>query len=793
MDIIDTLHPEGSLTDNLYPNIKNENIPDKAINYNRLADDVIALINSIVSLNPQVAASANILAFRENKGIYVGSDTGEWYYWNGTQYASGGEYQAIQLNDGSVTYRKTNFVTSVINSRNIYNKNDPDIYVGTSGSINGCWLINSTTGAVERNQWQMDGAYSVSYLIPVEPSTQYVFSDNGNTTSFLSVAFYDTNGNFISKANDWSSSITTPSNCYYIRINNQSLKTSNYQIEKGTTRTPYVPYNDAYKIVKLIIDNSNINDGAVSMNKTNFIEKKTGKNIYNAESTDNYIGTSNSAGGCWEINTSTGVVERNQWQMDGAYSVSYMIPVKPNTDYYFSKNGATQTAFRTAFYDVNGNFISMASEYSGNVTTPANCGFIRVNLIGITPENKFQVEENERTAYEPFYEYYTTIDDLKILETNVIKDENPNKFIIPDYIYMINEQPLRIYKESMIYPYKSALDYNMYLYSAEDSWFYVDNKNPYSKIGDIIDVNKNEIGSTLRIAFQKDIEEQFGKIVNVVSCSASSKTTSTAKINAFGDSLTFGGLTHAIHKTLTGLGISNSWIGTVQSGTNQLCEARAGYSYAQYIGYRTIENASDAHLDLFPFLKLATSDDKTNHPDWCFTRTFVAKEKTYAEVVAEGGNTNQDFYIFDYNYYLTHNNLDTPNIVLLSMGTNDRWKYGKDATSICEKAIQIITSQVHSVNANINIGIVPFPAQGNDDTFDLIRSWYLTLLSNKSTYNYDIICEFLSQGRNNSWNYNATTINGAVNKYTKSDDVHTYLNGYTEGGFPIAYWIVNKL
>ena len=147
-EIITNLHPDGDVNTNLYPNIKKENIPNKAIDYNRLDDDVRTLINSIVSLNPQVDASTNILAFKENKGIYVGSDTGEWYYWNGTQYVSGGIYQAIQLNDGSVTYRKTNFVTSVINSRNIYNKNDPDIYIGTSGSINGCWLINSTTGLV---------------------------------------------------------------------------------------------------------------------------------------------------------------------------------------------------------------------------------------------------------------------------------------------------------------------------------------------------------------------------------------------------------------------------------------------------------------------------------------------------------------------------------------------------------------------------------------------------------------------------------------------------------------------
>ena len=40
-DIIDTLHPEGSLSDNFYPNIKTANIPDGAITNNKIADGAI--------------------------------------------------------------------------------------------------------------------------------------------------------------------------------------------------------------------------------------------------------------------------------------------------------------------------------------------------------------------------------------------------------------------------------------------------------------------------------------------------------------------------------------------------------------------------------------------------------------------------------------------------------------------------------------------------------------------------------------------------------------------------------
>ena len=102
-DIITTLHPENEENTNLYPNIKKENIPNKTIDRNKLTDDVNSLLNSINELHPSgVDTSAHILAFTENKGIYIGSDTGNWYYWNGTQYVSGGVYQASEIEDLSI-------------------------------------------------------------------------------------------------------------------------------------------------------------------------------------------------------------------------------------------------------------------------------------------------------------------------------------------------------------------------------------------------------------------------------------------------------------------------------------------------------------------------------------------------------------------------------------------------------------------------------------------------------------------------------------------------------------------
>lgn len=53
--------------------------------------------------------SANILALTSDNGTGLGTDTGHWYYWNGTQYADGGTYQATQIdeNKSNIEYLTT--------------------------------------------------------------------------------------------------------------------------------------------------------------------------------------------------------------------------------------------------------------------------------------------------------------------------------------------------------------------------------------------------------------------------------------------------------------------------------------------------------------------------------------------------------------------------------------------------------------------------------------------------------------------------------------------------------------
>ena len=108
-EIITTLHPDQDPDTNLYPNIKKDNVPNGSIDRSKLDDGVNSLLDSINELKPSgVDTSTNILAFTTNKGIYIGSNTGHWYYWDGTHYVDGGVYQSTQVPDGSIGKAQVN-------------------------------------------------------------------------------------------------------------------------------------------------------------------------------------------------------------------------------------------------------------------------------------------------------------------------------------------------------------------------------------------------------------------------------------------------------------------------------------------------------------------------------------------------------------------------------------------------------------------------------------------------------------------------------------------------------------
>lgn len=164
-DIITTLHPENDESVNLYPNIKKENIPDKAIDKNKLSDGVLNELNAINEQLAPAIASINQPKYysvlpTSNVGLVVYSD-GYLYSWNGTQYTSTGIlYQATQIQDGSVTYDKL--------SEDVQGKFDDiqDTFENNILHIDGKWVQGGVNndGTLDNDSWQYPTRIRTKYI-----------------------------------------------------------------------------------------------------------------------------------------------------------------------------------------------------------------------------------------------------------------------------------------------------------------------------------------------------------------------------------------------------------------------------------------------------------------------------------------------------------------------------------------------------------------------------------------------------------------------------------------------------
>ena len=304
-------------------------------------------------------------------------------------------------------------------------------------------------------------------------------------------------------------------------------------------------------------------------------------------------------------------------------------------------------------------------------------------------------------------------------------------------------------------------------------------------------VKFNLVGNDLSIRLTKGVE--------VVNISKENVADKTVVVNMFGDSTTHGGLNYSVSKLLDQYVASKKMIGT-KTVNGVATEARSGWLYQHYTGYRTTYSTNDLPIsesDYPNFLKVATDDDKLNKGDWCYTRTGSHREKTYNEIVAEGGNTNQDFYIFDYAYYLSINSFERPDFVTLGMGINDYWKYPDDATKLCEKALKIIVSQIHEASPNTIIILQPFPTKASNE---VQIEWFKKCLELETYFRdeigveIEVVAEHLSQNKDLFFPATESEMNDKIaNKEVISDVIHTTLAGYSEGARPIVYCMLNKI
>jgi hypothetical protein len=88
------------------------------------------------------------------------------------------------------------------------------------------------------------------------------------------------------------------------------------------------------------------------------------------------------------------------------YSITGLIPFTYGQTMYFSRYTVPVSIYQYAFYDNNKNLISRTSHYETSVTAPENCAYLRIGMITSNFENGFQIEYNEITDYQEYFEPY---------------------------------------------------------------------------------------------------------------------------------------------------------------------------------------------------------------------------------------------------------------------------------------------------------------------------------------------------------------------------------------------------
>jgi hypothetical protein len=117
--------------------------------------------------------------------------------------------------------------------KNLFNKTATDT---TKGYITGFYLLSN-------GNTNQGSAWNVSEYIKVTPNDKFAVSGiSGNSPA---ICFYNSNKEYISgTAYNGSSSVavTTPNNCFYVRISYNDSTIDTVQFEHGSTATNYEPY-----------------------------------------------------------------------------------------------------------------------------------------------------------------------------------------------------------------------------------------------------------------------------------------------------------------------------------------------------------------------------------------------------------------------------------------------------------------------------------------------------------------------------------------------------------------------
>ena len=337
-------------------------------------------VSALSSGAPKAVSQVSSMTDKTKNYVYTGTESGytsgNWYYWSGSAWVSGGLYQSAGIENHSIQRNKLSFTPLVgIVGKNIFDFSDtfPGYYISSKSG-----LMLPLAG------------YCASNFISVVPNTDYRISGTNEQ-----LAFYDANKAYISGV-DFAAKVTvTPPNAFFVRLSIKKEELNSVQVEKGVNSTPYEKY-------EIYLNNESIKN-IIPENKldTSLLKRVASKNLFNNKTIikDNYI--SKASGLMLPL---------------AGYCASDFIDISPNTNYRISG-----TKEQLAFYDANKTYISGVADGSTLTVSPDNAKFVRMSIK--TEElNSAQLEKGmTTTSYEQFG-YHINNSDISDVNIEYIKE-----------------------------------------------------------------------------------------------------------------------------------------------------------------------------------------------------------------------------------------------------------------------------------------------------------------------------------------------------------------------------------
>ena len=337
-----------------------------------------------------------------DNNTYVVKDTGKWYYWNGSNWTEGGDYQATLIGEKSIT------------TKEISKQTLQALDIDPTSKVNILNQKNSVVGQIVDNTGAMTAlqGHSVTEPIPVEPLSTYVITGSLSSQG----GFYNNNKEWqkqIPQAKAISGGgfrIDIPEGIRYIRLN--YTNNPEFMIVKGNKYPDrFYRYGERYTIEWLKPNIETIPQRSVSQEQ---VYQESSLNLFNIEkiTNDKFI-------------DNDGIVKDST-----ILGYSNMIPVIEGNSYTLTKGYSTSGAM----YDKQGNYVMpiphpiSTSPNPWTFTVPNGITSIRVNF-----EKSILAEYMvvAGSSYPPNYvSYGINVDwlfpDMSSIPRNVVTQENFN-------------------------------------------------------------------------------------------------------------------------------------------------------------------------------------------------------------------------------------------------------------------------------------------------------------------------------------------------------------------------------